>query len=136
MISRISSAPATLQGAQLVRVLSEMNLASSWYAFVPSLLGTFSTPQADAAATAVVKAYSLARLPSQSAQFKTPDPSYIAAIRALRDSLDSSDGSLVAVGLLELYEVIRKDEPGAFFSHAEGVSGLAPLSSVCGLCSC
>ncbi|KAK3675508.1 hypothetical protein LTR78_004591 [Recurvomyces mirabilis] len=121
VITRIASAPASLQSAQLARVISDMHLTSSWYAFVPAMLG-FSPPM-DTAARAVIRAHSLARLPDHIAQPRS-DSAYVAAIEALRSNLDASDPSFVAVGLLGLYEIIRKEEPDAFFSHADGMSAI------------
>ncbi|KAK5117589.1 hypothetical protein LTR62_005011 [Meristemomyces frigidus] len=85
------------------------------------MLGHSTT--ADAAARAVIRAHSLSGVPDKIAGPRA-HAAYLAAIAALRTSLDTSDCSFVAVGLLTLYEAIRKDEPDAFFSHADGMGAI------------
>jgi hypothetical protein len=86
------------------------------------MLGSHETT--DAAAQAVIKAHSSSPDDSATGQKLKADKSYVTAIQTLRGSLDASDSTLVAVGLLTLYEMIRKDQPEAFFSHAGGMSAI------------
>ncbi|KAK3116241.1 hypothetical protein LTR53_003612 [Teratosphaeriaceae sp. CCFEE 6253] len=114
-IHRIPSSADALLGAELVWTLSALNLTDSWYAFVPSMLGT--SPATDAAARAVNKAHKLCATPGTPTALARCDSSYLTAINALRTSLDLSDSALVAAGLVYLYEGIMKGKPRGL--HAE-----------------
>ena len=123
IIRRVTSSSHALLSAEFVEVLTDLNLSNSWWAFVPSLLGSSSAT--DVAARAVIKAHALGHTANPSpANTSRCDAMYVKAIEALRISLDVSDPALATVGLLCLYEGIMKSQMKAHLSHAGGISAI------------
>ena len=99
-----------------------MKLTTTWYAFVPAMLGTYAT--LDMAAKAVIQAHRLSGPGVPRSYAAQCNRSYVSAVDCLRLSLDTSDSTLATAGLLSLYETIRKHEPNSLFTHGRGISAI------------
>lgn len=113
---------ADLLASRLIKVVVDLGMSNTWYAFAPSMLG--QNTAVDFAARALILHHE-----PKSVQAIVPYevPSYTAyriALNHLRVSLDASDFSLMTTGLLGLYEMLRKDHLAALHTHAQGVSAV------------
>lgn len=99
-----------------------MNLAHSWYAFVPSYIGEHD--HLDAAIRAIMKVQRGKGSPSASVTDAGLEE-YLYAINFLRRNLDESDITLVTIALLCLYESTVRRRIGPCISHRRGISAIA-----------
>ena len=108
----------TRQAQEFIAVLNSLQLQSSWSDFVPCCFG--QSKNIDLAGQAVIAAYRYKRQ-TGSSPVQLPYRRYGDALANLRNSIDTSEESLITVNLLSLFEVIMGMHTNAEFSHRYGV---------------
>lgn len=87
---------------------------------MPAMLGTNRAMQSAANAAHQL----ITTSPASPVHAARCDALYATALDHPRTDLDVPDVALASVGLLSLYEAIRKHHPGNLFSHADGISAV------------
>ena len=117
--SHIPSCPETRLGKEFITVLSNLDLHVVWSEHVPQHLGYCI--RVDLAAQALIAAMRYQSRKDTKLELSARSQ-YGRSLTALQASIDLSDTSLMAVGLLSLYEGIMQMHSKAHFSHRYGIA--------------
>jgi hypothetical protein len=117
-LSRQPKSSVTVKAEEFGSMLDFLNLQLSWTYYVPSRLGHNS--KVDLAAHAVTIAYRY-KVGGEALLTEAVFRHYSMALATLRDSIDTSDASLMAVALLALFESVMEFYSDYHRSHQEGI---------------
>ena len=105
----------------LISMIEDLHLESGWCAFTPSRLGE-SRP-ADSAARALTIAHIGMRQQNDSL-LDGAYREYVKSLEQLRSSIDLSDGTLMTVALLFLFESLMRERVSACVLHQEAINDI------------
>ena len=104
---------------QLAHSFDNLDLQRAWFAYVPRYVG--ENKAVDSAAKAVIIAW---RNRAQDSLPPAGVKHYANAIRGLRDSLDTSDLSLLCVALMANFESVTTARPLPMYEHIQGLAAI------------
>lgn len=102
--------------------LDRIGLQNTWYDFAPGMLGQDAT--LDMAARAIVVFDGAGSKQLVTSHKCSSDVAYQYALESVQRSLEASEVSLMTVGLLGLYELLRKDHTAAVRTHSHGITAI------------
>lgn len=118
LATHVPISPEVQLAKRFINSLGRLHMQAAWCLLVPGYIG--HAPEIDLAAEAVVAAINLQAQKDNSKNIAAAHVAYGQALTSLRQKIDFSDSSLVAVGLLSLYEGIMRMHTSAQFSHRYG----------------
>jgi hypothetical protein len=117
--AHIPVCPETKLAQRFISLLGKLHMQAGWYLLVPSYIG--SSKEIDLAAQAVTTAIESQQQKS-GILARSACHRYGEALTALRQTIDFTDASLMAVALLGLYEGTMRMHTPAQFSHQYGIA--------------
>jgi hypothetical protein len=114
----------TQLSTQLAHSFDNLDLQRAWFAYVPRYVG--ENKAIDSAAKAVIIAW---RNRAQNSLPPAGVRHYADAIQGLRDSLDTSDLSLLCVALMANFETVATAAPVPMYHHVQGLAAIIKTRS-------
>jgi hypothetical protein len=107
--------------SQMSKALDNLHLRRSWFAFIPSRLGRDRI--VDTCAIAVLRAHDSYFLQDEPTAASGREQ-YLHAVSLVRKYLCTSDGALLSVALLALFETLTSADPRTIYAHVNGLHSI------------